>query len=65
MFRLFRRRRAQAAPGPGMPPPPGRRRRRRPPRRSRWIYLFARIGVAAVVFLLIRYLIIPLLVLAA
>ena len=49
---MFRRRRN--------PPPPDRRR---PPRRhGRMLYLLAGIGLVAVLFLLVRYLIIPLLV---
>ena len=56
-------------PYPGRPPQEGPRRRfRRPgprPRRSLWIYFLALVGAAALLFLLMKYLIIPLLVLAA
>lgn len=69
MFRLFRRKPSHSISGQEAPPPPGRkprffRRRRRPPtpRHSRGLYVLAFIGLAAVVFLLIRYLVIPLLV---
>ena len=49
------------------PPPEGHRPRRtaRRGRRGLLLYVFALIGVAAVLFLLIRFLIIPLLVLVA
>ena len=49
------------------PPPEGHRPRRtaRRGRRGLLLYVFALIGAAAVLFLLIRFLIIPLLVLAA
>ena len=69
MCRLFRRKPSHPPTGQAAPPPPGRkfrlfRRRRRPPapRRSRALYVLAFIGLAAVVFLLIRYLVVPLLV---
>ena len=67
MCRLFRRKQPRPRPGQEAPPPPGRKfrffRRRPPvPRHSRWLYILAFIGLAAVVFLLIRYLIVPLLV---
>ena len=58
---MFRRR----SPSPVPPPPaPGRERRfrRRRPRRSLWLYFLALVGAAALLFLLIRFLIIPLLV---
>ncbi|MBR2824587.1 MAG: hypothetical protein IKE24_13000 [Clostridia bacterium] len=57
---MFRKRRP-SAPSPQQHPFPGRRRPRRP-RHSLWLYVFAFIGVAAVCFLLFKYLIIPLLV---
>ena len=49
------------------PEPPPRRRRARHGRsgRSLGLYLFAGIGAAAVLFLILKYLIIPLLVMAA
>ena len=67
MFRLFRRKQPRPFPGHEAPPPPGRKpwvflRRHPAPLRSRWLYVFAFIGLMAVLFLLIRYLIVPLLV---
>ena len=64
---MFRRKQPHNPATPGAPFPPGPdprgiRRRRRAPRRSRWLYFFAFIGAAAVCFLLIRWLLIPLLV---
>lgn len=73
---MFRRRNNDVQPGPGAPPPPRetgipparpetRRPRLRPGdgrRRGLWLYIFAFIGFLAVCFLLIRYLIVPLLV---
>ena len=50
------------------PAPPPERRRRSRRRRSRpgiWLYLLAAIGLVSVLFLLIRFLIIPLLVAVA
>ena len=55
---MFRRKPAPPPEGPRRPGP-------RPRRRSVWLYAFALIGILAVLFLVIRFLIIPLLVLAA
>lgn len=52
---MFRRKK------PAFPPERGPRRRDRR-RRNPWLYFFALIGMAAVLFLLIRFLIVPLLV---
>ena len=65
MFRCKQPRDPARPEGPFPPDPEPRnlrRRRRRVPRRSPWLYIFAFIGAAAVCFLLIRWLLIPLLV---
>ena len=62
---MFRRNRRNPKPVPPEHGRPGRRRRERRRPRSLWIYLLAFIGLAAILFLVIKYLIIPLLVLAA
>lgn len=66
---MFRRKHPDTQPGPGVPPPPQDPGARRPRqrwtarrRRSVWLYAFALIGFLAVCFLLIRYIIVPLLV---
>ncbi len=56
---MFRRNRPAPPPGEESYPRRGRHSR---PRRSFWLYFFAFLGFAAAIFLIIRYLIIPLLV---
>ena len=65
---MFRRKKAAHPPEQPpheMPEHPGWKRRSPRPGHSLSLYIFAIIGVAAVCFLLIRYLIIPLLVIIA
>ena len=59
---MFRRRSPSPLPSS---PASGRRRRSRRPRRSLWLYFLALVGAAALLFLLVRFLIIPLLVFLA